>query len=246
MNTIVTKRGFKHVILFIIHFTLFFAIYTSFQKEANNTRIQTTKLFSENDNVTEEQYMPYYSKSDSINSQFGVLYAFSALVVIFMLYKDLQKSRDIMVVMLLVITIIYVLYPYRGDFSVPIETKGFENLTYYSYYYSFFSYGYLIFKYSIIGIKEDITKQVRQEVEVVHNNMTDDLDRLFKLNLLSKDEYLSKKEIHIKEKIKVDLKETEEYNLLVKSKSIGLINEVEFNTKLNGLIENAYKDRVFI
>jgi hypothetical protein len=56
------------------------------------------------------------------------------------------------------------------------------------------------------------------------------------MDLISQEEYNEKKEIGTKEKIRIEMKDTEEYNLLLKSKEKGLLTEQEFNTKIENLI----------
>lgn len=242
MNTVVTKRDFKYAILFTVHIALFFIIYMYFQKATNDIKNQVDTMYDSYKHVTSEQYMPYYLQLESLKTQFAILYAISALIILYVLFKAKNKI-NIIISLLLLFTMIYVCYPFKGDFTVPIEPTSYADLTYYSYYYLFLPYGYLIFKYSIIGIKEDVTEQVKQKEENIHNDKTDDLDKLFRLNLLSEDEYLSKKEVHVKEKIRVELKDTEEYSLLLKSKQKGLLTDEEFTSKFENLVILKYNKK---
>ncbi len=199
-------------------------------------------LHSLYDKAQDEQYTSYFLQEESLKTQFAAIYLISGSIILYLLLKS-KNNVNFIIVFLYFFIIIYTIYPFKGGFSVPIEPQIYTNLKYYSYYYSFLPYIYLIINYSIIGVKVDVTKQVQQKKENTHNEITDDLDKLFKLNLLSQKEYLNKKEIHIKEKIREDLKKTEEYGLLFKSKQKGLLTEEEFNSKFESLVTINYNKK---
>lgn len=240
MSTVVTKKDFKYVILFAVHITLFFIIHMYFKVAAADIKNQFDKLYESYDHAPSEQVMQYLSQQEFLETQFAFIYAISALILIYVLYKAKNDTNYNIIGLLLLFTVIYTLLPIGGDFSAHIETAGYATYKYYSYYCLFLPYTFLIIRYSIIGIKEDVTEQVKQKEENVHNDKTDDLDKLFKLNLLSEEEYFRKKEVHIKEKIRVDLKDSEEYSLLLKSKQKGLLTEEEFTSKFENLVILKY------
>ncbi len=60
------------------------------------------------------------------------------------------------------------------------------------------------------------------------------------MGLITEEEYVIKKEQKIKEKISNEIRQTQEYKLLLKSKEKGLLNEVEFKSKLEILINENY------
>ena len=69
-----------------------------------------------------------------------------------------------------------------------------------------------------------------------------DLKKLLKLGQISEQEFNSKKETILKKKIETEIKLTEEYKLLEKTKNTGLITEEEFKLKLNNLIDKKYRE----
>lgn len=243
MQNIIKKRDFKYVIFLLVHILLFYLIYTYFQQAISNIKNQMSSLHSLYDKVQDKQYTSYFLQEESLKTQFATLYLISGSIILYLLLKA-KNNANYIVVFLFFFIIIYTIYPFKGGFSIPIEPKEYTNLEYYSYYYSFLPYIYLVVNYSIFGIKVDVSKQVQQKEEDIHNDITDDLDKLFKLNLLSREEYLNKKEKHLKEKIRTDLKKTEEYELLLKSRQKGLLTEEEFNLKFENLVSINYDKKL--
>ena len=100
----------------------------------------------------------------------------------------------------------------------------------------FLPFLFYIYKESIIGKTIDITEEVKNKIETKHEDSISDLNKLLEMELISQEEYNEKKEFRIKEKIRTEIKDTEEYSLLFTSKQKGLLTEEEFNTKVENLV----------
>ncbi|SHG32074.1 hypothetical protein SAMN05444396_10880 [Flavobacterium segetis] len=219
MKNIIYKKDHQLPVLVIVQILIFFLIKLALQVQFN--KVDNTNPYDYYDAKQLEEYL-------------GLLYFCSSLVIIYNLYNDIKSDNNSISKILIFFLVSYVFYLLEdvNGLAIPFYTKRRDSLTYYSYYYSFLPYCYLIFKYSIIGIKEDITVEIKERLENRHNEKLDDLDTLLSLNLLSTKQH----------KKKADLKETEEYNLLTKSKTIGLLTEQEFNDKVSFLVNKKYKD----
>jgi hypothetical protein len=242
MKTIIIKRSYGLAIFAIFHFLLFaitkFIIYKNIIEIDNSLAVVVD---------SREAFDNVYRLKDSLETNFGILYALSALVIAYILYLEIKNSRGnirVNALGLLIFLFCYVFYAFGQNSSIELhpDTRGYSSFEFYSYYVIFIPYLYLIYKYSIVGIKEDITIEVKNKKDEKHIDSLEDLDKLLKLNLLTNQEHQQKKELQKKNKIREDIKETEEYNLLIKSKAIGLINEDEFNMKIKGLIDKIYKE----
>ena len=75
----------------------------------------------------------------------------------------------------------------------------------------FLPFLYFIYHNSLIGKTVDISTKIKGKTEQWHNEDLNDLENLFKLNLISKEEYNKKKDFRIKDKIRVELEDSEEY-----------------------------------
>ncbi len=99
---------------------------------------------------------------------------------------------------------------------------------------------YRVYDKIIIGKQIDITEEVKNKIDVSHKENLNDLESLLKLELISQEEYNEKREFRVKEMIRIEIKETEEYILLIKSKQKGLLSDDEFNTKVENLVVKKY------
>lgn len=106
----------------------------------------------------------------------------------------------------------------------------------------FIPYLYFIYFETIVGTKSDITNQVKKKDLEKYSDDLFDLQKLLEKGLISQDEYNNKLEIHTKEKLKKDIKDTEDYNLLLQAKQKKLISEDEFNIKIENLINLKFQN----
>ncbi len=232
MRTIIIKKNQKYILFAIIHFLLFVLI-----------KNVILRILIEENNFTVGNEFGFIT---SYEGYFGSLYAISSLFIANLLYTDIKTNNENkrISIGLLIGLFWYVFYAFGQNSSIELhpDTRGYSSFEFYSYYVIFIPYLYLIYTHSIVGIKEDITIEVKNKKDEKHIDSLEDLDKLLKLNLLTNQEHQQKKELQKKNKIREDIKETEEYNLLIKSKAIGLINEDEFNMKIKGLIDKIYKE----
>lgn len=229
MKNIIYKKDHQLPVLVIVHILMFFLLKLALQVQFN--KVENTNPYDYYDAQKLEEYL-------------GLIYFCSSLIIIYNLYNDIKSDNNSISKILIFFLVSYVFYVFEdvNGLSIPFHTKRNDSLTYYSYYYSFLPYCFLIFKYSIIGIKEDITLEIKERLGNKHHEKLDDLDTLLSLDLLSTKQHKKKKKKEKLDKIKADLKETEEYNLLTKSKIIGLLTEQEFDDKVSFLMKKKYKD----
>ena len=117
-----------------------------------------------------------------------------------------------------------------------------ENKEYLWSYFLFFPHLIFILQYTIIGKKIDITNEIEEKENLIKDSKISNLDSLYKSGILSEIEFNEKKEQVVKDKIKVDIKKTKEYDLLVSTKNTGLLTDKEFENKLNILIEKTFNE----
>jgi hypothetical protein len=129
---------------------------------------------------------------------------------------------------------IYIVVCFNDLFNYQIQDR------YLMSYFIFLPYLYLIYDKIIIGKQIDITQEVKSKVDSSHKENLNDLDNLLKLDLITMEEYNEKREFRVKEKIRIEIKQTEEYTLLQKTKQKGLLSEDEFNTKVENLVNRKY------
>lgn len=196
-------------------------------------------FYRTHENVTIEQHSVFYDKQVLLEISFGILYLVSALIIAFLIKYYYKK--DYVGLILIICLGLYVWYPYlcTGDINIHL-TGGYSSIEYYFYILHLFPYLFLIYKETYVGETFDITAEVKIKEETKHQDILTDLNDLFKMGLITEEEYVIKKEQKIKEKISNEIRQTQEYKLLLKSKEKGLLNEVEFKSKLEILINENY------
>lgn len=125
---------------------------------------------------------------------------------------------------------IYVVCCFNDVFNYDIQDK------YLMSYFIFIPYLYIIYDKIIIGKQIDITQEVISEREMFYNESVDELNKLLEMGLLSQEEYQIKKESRTQEKARIEIKDTEEYSLLIKAKQKRHITEEEFDNKVERLV----------
>lgn len=231
-TTIIIKRNYKPLIdfsIFILIF-LFARIYFS-----NIIKVLDGKINSINSNSNN-----IYSEIESFEVKFGVLIVLFAFIIFYNLSKYFKLTKYKIVLLLIEVILVWSIF---SNTTTQMKLNPVKDDTYFISLLIFLPFLFFIYHNTIIGKKVDITEKIKDKEEIIHNDKTDDLDKLFKLNLLSEDEYLSKKEVHIKEKIRVELKDTEEYSLLLKSKQKGLLTDEEFTSKFENLVTLKYNKK---
>jgi hypothetical protein len=101
---------------------------------------------------------------------------------------------------------------------------------------------FIIYRQTFVGDTVDLSNEIKYNEEKKFSNSLGDLKKLLELGQISEQEFNSKKETILKKKIETEIKLTEEYKLLEKTKNTGLINEDEFKFKFFNLIEKKYRE----
>jgi hypothetical protein len=109
-------------------------------------------------------------------------------------------------------------------------------------YLIFIPHLFLIYKYTFLGETVDLSSEIKHNEEKKFSNSLGDLKKLLEQGQISDEEFNVKKEVILKKKIEMEIKLTEEYKLLEKTKDTGLINESEFGLKFKNLIDKKYRE----
>lgn len=247
-KTIITKRSYNPLIDFSIFVLIFLFIRMYFVNTINalNLKIDliydkrkydiATETFSED---VSKIVAPIYDKIEYLSIQFGLLVIISAFVIFYNLSRYFNHVKHKFVLLLVEVILVSIIF---SNTSTDMKINADDDDNFISLLI-FIPFLFFIYHNTLIGKKVDITKQVKDKEETAHNDDINDLNKLFELNLISKEEYDKKKEFRLKEKIREEIKETEEYNLLLKSKQKSLLTEDEFNKKVENLVNIKYNKK---
>jgi hypothetical protein len=234
MNAIIlTKRGYKPLVDFSIFLLIFLYIRWYF---VDKLRILKDEI--ELNLPNQKLVNSLFDKRDSFEYQCGFFIILFALLITYNLSKYFKSAKHkigLVVFQLLNLLIIFSIT------NSEIKFNPIENDIYFFSLLIFVPFLPIIYFRTIEGKKVDVTEIIKEETVKEYSDNVDDLEKLLKLNLLSEKEYNEKKELQIKEKIRSEIKESEEYNLLLKSKQKGLLTENEFNIKVEHLINLKYQ-----
>lgn len=229
MRTIITKRNYSFLIGLILHFFILLSIKMYCCNILNNI---DTQLLHTNYETQSSQWYSLNSLQSEYRWLFGITYFITFCIsALFMIGDAIYRKKYIFIFFAL--SMLLVVYaPFLGKASVHVYYPD-------SFYYIFFPlifYVYYINRDVIEGIKEDKTEEIKSQIETKHEDNINDLNKLLEMELISQEEYNEKKEFRIKEKMRTEIKDTEEYSLLLTSKQKGLLTEEEFNTKVENLV----------
>ena len=236
MRTIIIKRDYSLIINFFIIIILFYIVRVIFcnifESLENNYHLTFNKYY----NISEEKFeaisSEIYRQRYSNEVFYGVLIVIFSLAEFYILSKKLKSKKE----KLWVFSILFILtFSVFANTSNELRFNPLHKNNYISFLI-FLPILFYIYKLSIIGVKIDVTDDIKEKLNIRLKEDTDDLDNLLKMELITKKEYTDKKEKYIKDKIKIELKNSDEYNLLLKSKEKGILTEEEFNTKIENLV----------
>lgn len=248
MRTIIIKRNYNALIglllvLGIYLITRFYYKSLFFKNELNYNR--TYKLYSKEPyKIWSKKVEPISEITYNLEWQFGFVIIFFSIISFLLLIgkcKTLKNKIFLLLSFVFLDWFIFSITQSRLDCDTLLNV--YEDDNYYLSLLFFIPFLYFIYAETIVGVKEDITEEIKTEINTKHEDNIKDLDKLLELNLISQEEYNEKKEYRSKEKIRIEIKETEEYNLLLKSKQNGLLTEEEFNKKVENLVSTKYKGK---
>lgn len=240
-KTIKTTRDFKYLIITFINIIILF-LGTLYYKYIKNLKYPFTGQEKYND----EKVTEFFKYQDSQQEIYSNILLASILISIFITLYEFNTIRKSSIKWLFIIWGIYIISALItfGSHSHGASLIYRDNNDYLWSYFLFFPHIVFTIKNSILGSKVDITNEIEQKEDSVKNNKISDLDYLFKSGILNEIEFNEKKEKVIKEKIKIDIQKTKEYNLLLKTKNAGLLSEKEFENKIEELINKIYLEKV--
>ncbi|WP_396164871.1 SHOCT domain-containing protein [Flavobacterium sp.] len=238
MRTVIIKREYKSLLAFLIFISLFLIIRQNF---ANNIEVLYNKWTSiqfTNQSLPwvelEKLVSPYMLKIRDIERNFGFLIIFFSILIFSFLTTKLKSKNEKISLFFISSFLVFIITDIARGIEISIKEKD----EYYLSLLIFLPFSYFIYKETIMGQKIDITEEIKNKANVNHDDNLKDLNKLLEMDLISQEEYNEKKELGTKEKIRIEMKDTEEYNLLLKSKEKGLLTEQEFNTKIENLISH--------
>lgn len=245
MKTIITQRNFKPLYHFLIFLSLFLLIRQYFVVKINDIAKLNAQLYLNNVELgklghpeLEQSYDSLYIKIRSFEEYFGVAIVLMSCIIFYFISTYLKSIKAKFIAFLMELCLVWMVFSMTTS---ELRLNAHEDDKYFISLLIFLPFLFFIYHNSIIGKTVDISSEMKGKAERLHNEDLNDLDNLFKLNLISEEEYNKKKDSRRKDKIIVELKDSEEYNLLVKSKQKGLLTEDEFKIKFENLVNNEYK-----
>ncbi|HRG19227.1 MAG TPA: hypothetical protein PLP39_09060 [Flavobacterium lutivivi] len=248
MRTIITKRNHNT----LIGFTILLCVFLFFRHYYLNLFIAIEQevdriydIYSIDDEaslkIIHSKTIPLYEMNRNLEWQFGFIIIFFSLISFLILVGKCKTLKNKFFIFFTFVFLNWLIFAITNS-HIDCDTllNVYENDNYYLSLLFLTPFLYFIYKDSIIGVSIDITEEVKTKTDISHKENLNDLDSLLKLELISQEEYNEKKEFRIKEKIRAEIKETEEYNLLSNTKQKGLLTEDEFNTKVENLVSRKY------
>lgn len=234
MKTSKTVRSYKYLIITILNFVVLFTAKKYYEYLEN---LSNPFLFS-GDERESNFYREINSKQDILANVLMISVILS-LILIIKKIKDFKSGIEKLILgvwFIYVISIIIGLIDreMRGEYAYVICNTYFIN------YLLFIPHLFIIYRQTFVGETVDLSNEIKHNEEKIFSNSLGDLKKLLELGQISEQEFNSKKETILKKKIETEIKLTEEYKLLAKTKNTGLINEEEFKLKLNNLIDKKY------
>lgn len=249
MKTVITKRNYNPLIGLSVLLPIYLIIRLIYRNLFESIEREITKLYhlywdadiDATDKIIEAKVKPQYEMINALELQLGLILVVITLISYLILVKLCKTNKSKFFLLVFFVFLDWIIFEITNSGE---GWYGFLNSykddQYYVSLLFFVPFLYFIYKETIIGIKEDKTEELKIEFDTKYEDNLKDLDKLLEMNLISKEEYRNKKEIRVKEKIEKEIKETEEYNLLLKSQQKGLLNEEEFKTKVEDLINKKY------
>jgi hypothetical protein len=236
LKTSKTVRSYKYLISTILNFIVLFIakIYYEYLENLSNPF-----LFS-GDERESNFYREINSKQDSLAN---ILFA-SVILSIILVFNKIKKFKSGLEKLILVIWFIYIISIIVGLIDREMDGGYAYKIckTYLINYLLFIPHLFLIYRLTFLGETVDLSSEIKHNEEKKFSNSLGDLKKLLEQGQISDEEFNVKKEVILKKKIEMEIKLTEEYKLLEKTKDTGLINESEFSLKFKNLIDKKYRE----
>lgn len=241
MRTIIHKREYKTLISFLIFISIFLLIRQYFSNSMSILEDKYASIFSSNLNLTTTELIPLaqplLDKIRDNEFNFGlIIIGFSILICVFLFFTLKSKNDKILLFIIPFLLFIIIENAHGIEINVKKDDEYCISLL------IFLPFLFFIYKETIAGEKIDITEDIKSKAHINHEDNLKDLNKLLEMKLISQEEYDNKKESRTKERIRIEIKDTEEYNLLFKSKQKGLLTEQEFNIKIESLVSKKLQN----
>jgi len=247
MKTTITKRKLKPLYEFLILLTVFLLIRQHFATkvellmhnlaEIYKSNIELGKLGHPDFELGSEYFESLQNKIHSLEEYFGLTILIMSFIIFLNLSSYFKNIKHKIFVFIVEFCLVWTIFSCT---TTELRLNAVEDDNYFISLLIFMPFLYFVYHISIIGKTIDITGEIKRKNERLLNEGLNDLDKLLKLNLLTKEEYNQKKEFQIKEKLKIEIKDSEEYILLSKSRQKGLFSKDEFKIKFEELINANY------
>jgi hypothetical protein len=238
MRTSKTVRNYKYLLITILNFIVLYIakIYYEYLENVNNPF-----LFS-GDEREGNFYLEINSKQDILAN---ILFA-SVILSIILVFNKIKKFKSGLEKLILVIWFIYIISIIVGLVDREMDGGYAYRIckTYLISYLLFIPHLFLIYRLTFLGETVDLSSEIKHNEESKFSNSLGDLKKLLEQGQISDEEFNVKKEVILKKKIEIEIKLTEEYKLLEKTKDTGLINESEFSLKYKNLIDKRYRESI--
>lgn len=235
MKTSKTVRSYKYLIITILNFLALFIAKIYYEY------IDNLEYKGEVDDTNWQNYLDFQRSQEDILAKVLMVSVILSLIIIIKKIKDFKSAIEKLILgvwFIYVISIIVGLIDREmyGSYAYRICKTYFIN------YLLFIPHLFIIYRQTFVGETVDLSNEIKHNEENKFSNNLGDLKKLLELGQISEQEFNSKKETILKKKIETEIKLTEEYKLLEKTKNNGLINEEEFKFKLFNLVEKKYRE----
>jgi hypothetical protein len=235
MKTTKTVRSYKYLIITILNFLALFIAKIYYEY------IDNLEYKGEVEDSNWQNYLDFQRSQEDILAKVLMVSVLLSVIIIIRKIKDFKSGIEKLILgvwFIYVISIIVGLIDRQmyGDYAYRICKTYFIN------YLLFIPHLFIIYRQTFVGDTVDLSNEIKYNEEKKFSNSLGDLKKLLELGQISEQEFNSKKETILKKKIETEIKLTEEYKLLEKTKNTGLINEDEFKFKFFNLIEKKYRE----
>lgn len=240
MKTSKTVRSYKYLIISILIFLALF-IAKIYYEYIDNLEYQGETNYDYYTDTNYKNFIDFTKSQQDILANVLMISVISSLIIIINKIKDFKSGIQKLILVIWFIYVISIIVglidrQMYGDYAYRICKTYFIN------YLLFIPHLFIIYRQTFVGETVDLSNEIKHNEEKKFSNSLGDLKKLLELGQISEQEFNSKKETILKKKIETEIKLTEEYKLLEKTKNTGLITEEEFKLKLNNLIDKKYRE----
>jgi len=226
MKTIITKRNYLPLILFILSMV---CCWYSLTVSTNEWKINFDKYYAtENNDLLEV--------AASINLAYAVnLIIFSVILLCYIIISAPKESK-ILFSVLFVVVAWAVITDFKFDQIDILSVGDFQNnLKYMVFLFS--PYIYFIIRDTFIGKKVDITETIKDNKRQESKKSIEELMKLKQQEIISENQFSQKANQILKEQIKTEFFVTEEYKTLLNLKNKGMFTKQEFDEKIEEIVQ---------